>query len=89
MNEERGCVVLTEANGNNGAVVGSGLFVWRRTERRPLDLRPLRFLLWDVTSFPSWNAQNVQGVCLFVFPLFLSVEKQMGKTSVRVVPGPR
>lgn len=53
--------------------------MWRRTESRPLDLRPLRLPLWDVTSFPSRNAQNVQGVCCFVFPLFLSVEKEMGK----------
>lgn len=70
MNEERDCVVLlTETNRNNEVVVGLGLFMWIRTERRPLDpgrlLCTLRLSLWDLTSFPSWNTQDV----LRIFPL--------------------
>lgn len=43
MNEERDCTAPTETNRNNEVIVGLGLFVWIRTERRPLDLgrRPL------------------------------------------------
>lgn len=85
MNEERDCVVLTETNRNNEVVVGLGLFMWIRTARRTLDLCrlpcTLRLSLWDLTSFPSWNTQDV-----LVFFLCLSVEKEMGKTNVSVLP---
>lgn len=65
MNEERDCVVLTETNRNNEVIVGLGLFMWIRTERRPLDLCrllcTLRLSLRDLASFPSRNTQDVLG----------------------------
>lgn len=71
MRRERDCVALTETNRNNEVVVGLGLFMWIRAERRPLDLCrllcPLRLSLWDLTSFPSRNAQDVLGFVFFFF----------------------
>lgn len=52
----------TETNRNNEAVVGLGLFRRIRAELRPLDPSTLRLPLWDLTSFPSRNAQDALGL---------------------------